>query len=221
MWFRRNAAQLMLVILFAAPCNIAWAAQSEAANAAPSLKSSFDRVDTWIEGKVTAVDPANGTLTMQGVKLPFATMHAQMRKEFEQKMSKSTPAKRQEIVEQLNKEWRGKLIQAQNEKPGAPMVFNLTSPSNGDIVLLERKSVQDVTFAYQPETAKSDDSNIAAELVSIDIYDVPAPTAETSTASGKTLQALHLGDVVKIGADVNTNEACVVILLSGSEANAR
>jgi hypothetical protein len=184
-------------------------------------KAQFNKVDTWAEGVVREVNPDKGTFTLNGQKLPFASAHAAMRKEFETKAAGASLEKRQQFAEEINREWRNKLMAAQSEKPGAATELKLTSPKDGDLVLLEKKSVQDVTFAYQPEEAgQKTEPNLMGELVSIDIYDIPSHEDATPTAAS-SLRQLKPGDLVKIGFDSATKEAYLMIVLHGAGAEAR
>jgi hypothetical protein len=219
----RTISRLAAICLIAAAgvsANRIQAAQDKedkSSDANASMKANFDSVDTWIEGTVKSVDAEKGVVSISGCKLPFATAHAKMRKEFEQKAAGLSAEKRQELAEKINREWRGKLLAAQGEKSASAETFNIKLPSNGEMVMLERKSVQDVTFAYQPdEGPKSKDSepNIAGELVSIDIYDIPAKSAATPASASSALSNLKVGDMVKVGIDSSKNEVMLAIVLS-------
>ena len=192
---------------------------ARAADGDAKSKAQFNKVDAWAEGVVSEVNSEKGTFTLNAQKLPFASAHAAMRKEFETKSAGASTEKRTQLAEEINREWRSKLMAAQAEKPAAAADIQLSAPKDGDLVTLEKKSVQDVTFAYQPDEAgQKTEPDMMGELVSIDIYDIPSRNASTPTAA-TSLRQLKAGDLVKIGYDSETKEAYLMIVLHSAPAS--
>jgi hypothetical protein len=207
---------LGLLVVFSANCaennKDAGASKSDAA-------SCFDKINTWAEGVVSNVDANSGKFTVKGVKLPFASAHAELRSEYAKRVASATPAKKQEIAEELSKKWQDKLEKAKTEKESDTLSdFNLKAPSSGDMVFLIRRSAQDMAFVTAEEDA-SGAPKLSGELVSIDVYEVPkAASGEAQpVGSNPTLKDLKSGDRIKVGFDSSTNEACAIVRIHDGE----
>src|SRR5882724_4683712 len=96
---------LGLFVAFSANC----AEKKDAGNGKSDLSSCFDKINTWAEGIVSTVDANDGKFTLKGVKLPFASAHAELRSEYAKRVASANPARKQEIAEELTKKCQDKL----------------------------------------------------------------------------------------------------------------
>jgi osmotically-inducible protein OsmY len=83
-------------------------------------KTHFDAsVDTWAEGTVMAVDADAGSLTLRGVKRPYATSYAAMLKEIHADTADLPPAEAQKKESEIRAKWQETLAKARTTDPAA------------------------------------------------------------------------------------------------------
>jgi len=213
---RKSICLALCFFLGLTVASVRCAEEKDSKSSKKETSSCFDRINTWVDGVVETVNANDGQFTLKGVKLPFASAHAELRSEYAKRVANADAAKKQEIAEELSKKWQDKLEKAKTEKESeAPTEFNLKSPANGDLVFLVRRSAQDMAFVSSEEDpSQPNGMKISGELVSIDVYEVPnaaKPGEAHAVSAPPTLKELKAGDHIKVGFDSSSNEACAII----------
>lgn len=160
----------------------------------------FDsRINTWAEGTVSSIDYDHNSFVMHGKKMPFATAHAQMRKEFKDRMKNADPAQREKIAADVRQEWQNKLEDARKQTANeTDKDFNLKFARDGkvmdasDFPILSalrqrREMMQDkMNEKATPTSADSDKPKLVGEMVIVEIYEVPQNASFDKSNSSET-----------------------------------
>jgi len=193
------------VVLFAAMSM--FAADEAVTDKAPAKgHMRFDsRIDTWVEGTLTSISADGKKFTVHGVKMPYATVHAQMMQDFHKKAEGLDQAKRQEKMAEVRKDWADRLEKAKTEDAGKPGDYSFAMPAKGNLTILESREGHNFGWLRGDKAA-------AADLKD----EQPIPTAADDKGKGENLLAftdLKLNDRLMVGYDsgIITNEAYTAI----------
>jgi hypothetical protein len=188
----------------------------------------FDsHINSWAEGTVSSIDYDHNSFLVRGKKLPFATAHAQMRKEFNERMKTADASQRDKIIADVRKEWADRLQKARNATASEPeKVFNFNFAADGKVkdasdfkwlsMLRQRREMmkqQQSAQANQPDA----NAQVVGEIVIIDFYETPQnvsfdksksnEAAEGAMKSGEASHAQNVSNEKEESATHEQNES--------------
>jgi hypothetical protein len=192
-------ARKLAVILCASLCGVARSAAD-----APAAVEFDPRIDTWVEGEITAIDATRGTLSLNGVNLPHETMVAKFRQERAKAVQDAAPAQRAEVAEKIQASWQKRLDEAAKASPAGktlPFNFNLAKDA---VLIVNSKDSGNVNFALKGSAPAT-----AALLVNF------------KEGATEKLAELKEGERIQVGFAVGklSNEAFVIIRGAAARAN--
>jgi len=154
----------------------------------------FDaNIDTWAEGAVMAIDADGGTLTVRGVKRPYATAYAGMLKEIHSEVSKLPQDQRPAKEAEIRAKWSKSLADARaTETASKDGDFTFYLPKEKDRIAFFNES-----YYYDREAAKPVDVKVS----------------ESERQAMIAFKDLKVGDRVSVGYDAGVvyNTAHVVV----------
>ena len=161
----------------------------------------FDsHIDTWAEGTVVTLNSEGKKLTIKGQKLPYATAHAQMKKEIHAKIQGLDEAQREAKIAEIKNAWASKLEKAKNEELAAAGDFTVAFPANGALTIHESRDMPDMAWMHVRKGG--------------DEQPIPASARDEKREAAKlAFSDLRIGDRVMIGYDsgVITNEMYTIL----------
>jgi hypothetical protein len=198
----------------------------------------FDsRINTWTEGNVTSIDYDRNTFKVHGKQLSFASTHAQMNKDLNDRMKNADATQREKLAADVKRDWKDRLEKARAAAAAEPEKdFNLTFASDGKV-----KEETDLNRHLREanQQANADQPKLVGELVIVQIYEVPEnmsfdqntkTTDRTTNADNRseekpiatsndqnasrsklTLRDIKSGDKVMVGFDSASNQAYLVV----------
>jgi len=164
------------------------------------MHARFDsHIDAWAEGTVTMMNAESKKLTIKGQKLPYATAHAQMKKEIHAKIQGLDEAQRDAKIAEIKTAWASKLDKAKNEDLAAAADFTFAFPANGSLTIHESRDVPDMAWMHM---RKGEEQPIPASA-----------RDEKREARNLAFSDLKIGDRVMIGYDsgVLTNDMYTIL----------
>jgi len=198
-----------------------------------AAQTQFDsRIDTWAEGTIIALDADSGKFSVRGVKMPYASAHAEMMKDIHDKTQNLDANQRQAKADEVRKAWADRLNRARNEKVAAddPSDFNFAVTERDALRVMNEKSLQGADFltakgaagavttdvaagqknGEQPIEATAGNRRGAADNVAGD---------EREAAAMMAFKDLKIGDKVMVGYDAGmvSNTAYTVVKREGGD----
>jgi hypothetical protein len=171
-----RVTRILFALLLALPV-ASFAAAEAGSSAAQDQKFHVinKQIDTWVDGKVTNIDAAKGTITIHGSEMPFATTHAEMRQDMQKRTAGiDDKEQRAKIALQVRKEWQDKLQAAKSEKKGEAKDYSFKKPADdGDLVVLNESNVRDLPFFQRMAERRERRAEGGREIVVIGIYQMP------------------------------------------------
>lgn len=159
--FKTTLTAVALATAFSIPVMFA------ADEAAPKHAAThFDaNIDTWAEGTVMAVDADGGTLTVRGVKRPYATAYAGMLKEIHAEVSKLPQDQRPAKEAEIRAKWDKSLADARaTETASKDGDFTFYLPKEKDRIAFFNESLYYDREATKPADVKVSDAERQALL---------------------------------------------------------
>lgn len=164
----------------------------------------FDaNIDTWAEGAVMAIDADGGTLTVRGVKRPYATAYAGMLKEIHAELSKLPQDQRPAKEAEIRSKWAKSLADARaTETASSDGDFTFYLPKEKDRIAFFNES-----FYYDREATKPSDVKVT----------------ESERQAMIAFKDLKVGDRVSVGYDAGVvyNTAHVVVKVREASSDAQ
>jgi len=184
-------------------------AADEAAGEKGKMPRFDSRIDTWVEGDIKELSADGKKFTINGTKMPYATVHAQMMQEFHKEAEGLDQAKRREKFMEVRKEWSDRLEKARGEEEGKPADFTFEMPAKGSLSVYQARDPHEYGWLRGKIAAKA----------GVDLKEEqPIPTAADKKEEGKEAGEIKFTDLklnnhVLVGYDsgVLTNEAYVII----------
>jgi hypothetical protein len=171
-------------------------------------------IDTWVEGTVLSLDADGQKFSVRGVKLPFASVEAQMTADIASKTKDIQDAQQKQAkAAEVQKSWQDKLNKAKTEQvASSPSDFNLVLPDKANLVVMREKDLsaaQDPNHAVAQVTSSSSSSSssVSANGQGTVSASANASPGQASAYSNKemialkSLKDLKIGDKVKVGFD--------------------
>jgi len=160
-------------------------------------------IDTWAEGTVMAIDADGGTLTVRGVKRPYATAYAGMLKELHAEVSKLPQDQRPAKEAEIRAKWEKSLADARATE---------TATKDGDFTFYLPKEKDRIAFFnealyYDREATKQPDVKVTA----------------SERQAMLAFKDMKIGDRVSVGYDsgVVYNTAHVIVKVREASADAQ
>jgi len=160
-------------------------------------------IDTWAEGTVMAIDADGGTLTVRGVKRPYATAYAGMLKELHAEVSKLPQDQRPAKEAEIRAKWEKSLADARATE---------TANKDGDFTFYLPKEKDRIAFFnealyYDREATKQSDVKVTA----------------SERQAMLAFKDMKVGDRVSVGYDsgVVYNTAHVIVKVREASADAQ
>ena len=182
---KTNTMACIAVALFVLPVMAADNPVPVSANAAdtPGMHSKVfnPRIDAWAEGSVTSVTYDNNQFSIHGKKLPFLSAHAQMRKEFNEKMKNADAAQSEPIAAQIRQEWKDRLEKARaamNTEAESDLKFTFAADgkvkSEADMRdFMNLRHGQDAAQMDPRQTGDASQPKLIGEIVVVQVYEAP------------------------------------------------
>ncbi|MCW8129171.1 MAG: BON domain-containing protein [Planctomycetota bacterium] len=190
--------------MFALSALPAFTCAAQDASAPQHVKSTFDaKVDSWAEGTLMAIDADGGSITVRGVKRPYATAYASMLREMREKTDGLTAETRQRKIEDIREKWRPTLEKAQKE-PAAS--------KESDFTFYLPKEIDRVCYLDETPFYDRENKNAGAGT-GMTAYERNALT---------TFKDLRVGERVTVGyeAGIVYHTAFVIIKIRGASSDA-
>ena len=184
-------------------------------------------IDTWIEGTVLSLDADGQKFAVRGVKMPFATVEAQMMSDVAKKTEGLTdPAQKQAKADEVRKSWQSKLDKARTEQvASSPSDWKMSLPDKASLMILRQSQLSKseksdpnlmTNISGSSSSASSSASSSGNSSVSVSANAGPGQASAYSSkelVALKSLKDLKVGDKVKVGLDSGliSNTAYVVL----------
>lgn len=160
-------------------------------------------IDTWAEGTVMAIDADGGTLTVRGVKRPYATAYAGMLQEIHAAVTKLPQEQRAAKEAEIRAKWQKSLADARaTETAGKDGDFTFYLPKDKDRVAFFNESLYYDREATRQPDVKVTDSERQAMI---------------------TFKDMKIGDRVSVGYDAGVvyNTAHAIVKVRGVSDDAQ
>lgn len=178
-------------------------------------------IDTWIEGTVLTLDADGQKFTVRGVKLPFATVEAQMLADIAAKTKDLDVAQRDAKIAEIRASWASKLEKSKSEQVAAsPSDFKFSLPDKANLMIMKQDGVSPNA---NPNSALAASGSMSSAPVVAPVSASGAASVSNDSKLNQSLSqaeanALHslkdlkVGDKIKVGYDAGliSNTAYVV-----------
>jgi hypothetical protein len=109
-------------------------------------------IDAWAVGEISELNADNGSFTIRGHKLPYASDFSVMQQEITKKTADLPADQRAGEQQKIENAWQDRLDRAKNEAASKDAEMTFNPPKTPKVMMLNDKCVQQVAFLHQDRT---------------------------------------------------------------------
>jgi hypothetical protein len=158
-------------------------------------------IDAWSRGTITAIDVANAKLSINGIRMPYASAYAKMLREIHEQTADITDQTlKQKKETDLRQSWMAKLDASKQEAPGKEGSLEFRFPPKVSVSVLPEAEIAKIDYLVKDkELAAIPKSSKDIGVVGAPMLDTPKASADIAT--NLSLSDLKVGDAVLVGFD--------------------